>query len=106
MNTQSELLTAAMLCVIVVLNERYKALKNIRKPQRKRLWARKWLQRRNEGKGVSNMVFKELRVEDPASFKNFSRMSAKTFDILLQKIEPFIKREDTILRESISSRTR
>ncbi|XP_068907626.1 putative nuclease HARBI1 [Tenebrio molitor] len=106
MNTQSELLTAAMLCVIVVLNERYKALKNIRKPQRKRLWARKWLQRRNEGKGVSNMVFKELRVEDPASFKNFSRMSAKTFDILLQKIEPFIKREDTIFRESISSRTR
>lgn len=52
------------------------------------------------------MVFEELKCEDPTSFKNFTRMHVNTFEFLLQKIELFIKKEDTVLRESISPRTR
>lgn len=70
------------------------------------IWARKWLERRNCGRGLSNLVFKELAVEDTKSFKNFTRMSTTTFEILLCKIGPIINRQDTIFRECISAKTR
>jgi hypothetical protein len=60
--------------------------------RKRKLWCRKWLQRRNEGRGMSNMIFKELQVN--------------TFKILLGKVEQAIQRQDTILRESISAKTR
>jgi hypothetical protein len=44
---------------------------------------RKWLDRRYFGRGLSNLLFEELVVEDKESFKNFIRMSTRTFDDLL-----------------------
>jgi hypothetical protein len=38
-------------------------------PQRKRLWIRKWLARRNTH-GASNMFLKELATEDIEEYKN------------------------------------
>jgi coproporphyrinogen III oxidase len=34
---------------------------------------------RNENRGISHLVFNELEYEDPASFRNFTRMSVATF---------------------------
>jgi hypothetical protein len=39
-------------------------------------------------------------------FKNFTRMSTRTFDDLLAKVGPKICRQDTTFRECISPRTR
>lgn len=38
----------------------------------------------------------ELRQIDSFSFKSFARMDEETFNILLQKVSAFIKRQDTL----------
>jgi hypothetical protein len=86
-------------------------LLNLRKLQFKkrstrRLWSHKWLERRYFGRGLSSLVFEELAVEDKKSFKNFTRMSTRTFDDLLAKVGPKICRQNTTFRECISPRTR
>jgi coproporphyrinogen III oxidase len=72
----------------------------------RRIWARKWLQRRNENRGISHLVFNELEYEDLASFRNFTRMSVATFHELLSKVAPIIKKQDTVLRETIPAKQR
>jgi hypothetical protein len=45
-------------------------------------------------------------VEDKKSFKNFTRMSTRTFDDLLAKVGPKICRQNTTFRECTAPRTR
>ena len=45
---------------------------------------------------------KELASEDPQSFRNFIRMDKQDVDELLTKVTPFIQKEDTNMRESIT----
>lgn len=95
-----QIIAAASLIVAAAIIKRQNKIK------RKRLWSRKWLLQRNVGRGAASFVLKELRVEDEKSFKNFTRMSFNTFNNLLRKVGPFIKRQDTHLRESIPACTR
>jgi hypothetical protein len=44
---------------------------------------------------VMNDIVEELAVEDKESFKNFTRMSTRTFDDLLAKVGPKICRQNT-----------
>lgn len=94
-----------LICIILVLKRRQQLIQR-RKLKKRQLWTRKWLQRRNEGRGIDNLVFKELKFEDTNSFKNFTRMSVNSFENLLQKVEPIISKQNTILRESIPARSR
>ena len=48
----------------------------------------------------------DLRAEDAATFKNFVRMSAESFDWLLEKVSPKIKKKDTNMRQAISAEKR
>ncbi|KAF5287226.1 hypothetical protein FQA39_LY16003 [Lamprigera yunnana] len=73
-----------------------------RKRVKKTTWCRKWLQRKAEGQGVLTMLNEELLSEDPASYRNFLRLTSEQFDILLAKIGCHITRQDTVMRESIS----
>jgi len=41
-------------------------------------------------------------MDDPVKFQSFYRMSQGTFTILLDRLEPFIKKVDTKFREAIS----
>ena len=50
--------------------------------------------------------FEELKIDDSKSFLNYLRMSPNLFDFLLQKVKPFIKKENTIMCESIDSGAR
>jgi hypothetical protein len=77
---------------VILIKIQLNADQKQRAVRKRKLWCRKWLQRRNEGRGMSNMIFKELQVN--------------TFKILLGKVEQAIQRQDTILRESISAKTR
>lgn len=70
----------------------------------KKLWIREWLAKKN--KGVSKNLLPELKKGDPNGFKKFSRMSPQTFDILLSKIGPGIRKETTNMREPISPITK
>jgi hypothetical protein len=85
---------------IVLLGKREKNKK------KRKLWAEKWLCRRNEGLGVLNMLENELRVEDPESYRTFIRMCEEYFDDLLKLIRKDITKQNTNMRECISPKQR
>lgn len=95
-----------MTLAILIIQQVQVRKKQQRDKVRKRLWARKWLQRRDEGRGIASMVCRELRFEDPTSFKNYTRMSVETFECLLQRVGPYLARQNTVLRESIPATSR
>ena len=66
-------------------------------PYERRIWARKWLLRR-EQKGAFYTLFQELAVEDTAAFSDYMRMPYPKFAALVELIGPCIKKEDTMKR--------
>ena len=68
---------------------------------KRKCWVRKWVDRQSDLGAASNLV-NELRLEDAQQFKNFIRMSAVQFEMLLDLIKHQIVKQDTQLRESIS----
>ena len=66
---------------------------------------RSWLLRRKQ-RSAYNTLLKELHTEDPNEFRNYFRMDKTTFKMLLEKVRPLIKRQDTKLREAISAAER
>ncbi len=67
--------------------------------RRNRPWVRKWVERRRF-LGGSNLV-KELRDEDPRSYRNLLRMDADKFDELLSMVGPYIQKLDTKMRRAL-----
>ena len=57
------------------------------------------------GKGAFHVLSEEIK-SDPNKFFNYYRMSATSFEALLNSIESSIKKIDTNMRESISPRER
>ena len=51
------------------------------------------------------MAFKE-KLSSTVDYKNYLRMDADTFNELLQMLVPVISENDTIMRESISAKSR
>lgn len=82
----------------------YKAACCIKK---RKLWCRHWIKNRYlKQLRACDFVENELKLEDPVSFKNFVRMSIEEFNNLHTMIEHIIKKHDTNMRQSISSRDR
>jgi len=57
------------------------------------------------GKGAFHVLSEEIK-SDPNKFFNYYRMSATSFEALLNSIESSIKKIDTNMRENISPRKR
>lgn len=78
--------TEAIICCvsssILLLAAASKCLKK-RKRRKRTVWVKDWLLQR-ESKGAFNQIFEELRVGDPASFQNYVRMNAETFEVSAQ----------------------
>ena len=75
----------------------------IRRKQRRRKrskWVKSWLQRRSS-QGAYHQLVQELRLGDIASYRNFVRMDAESFDELLHLVTTFITHTDTIMRRAI-----
>jgi hypothetical protein len=86
-------LAATILCLITESEKK--------KQRRERsMWTRAWISRRIE-RGAFQLVFNELRLEDPLSFKNYLRMTEQSFMHLLSLVEPKISKESTTMRDSI-----
>lgn len=60
----------------------------------------------NRKKSSDIVLLRELRQNDPDDFKNYLRMDGEDFDYLLKIVGPMIKKQDTIMRESISPEER
>ena len=63
------------------------------------IWCRQWLSRREEH-GAYDTLLSELRAEDHKSFLNFLRISPVIYDQLLDKVRPFIEKQDTSFRKA------
>lgn len=71
-----------------------------REVKKKACWVRKWVDRRN-ALGASSTLVNELRLEDAQQFKNFIRMSAVQFELVLNLVKHDIVKQDTKLRDAI-----
>lgn len=74
--------------------------------KRRRRKTRKWLQRREENKGLLSMLNNELLKEDSYSYHNFLRMDRQNFNKLLMSIENLIAKKDTLMCDAIPARNR
>ena len=79
---------ALYVCILCTLILR-RRLRRLRVRSR-RMWSRAWLQRRRT-RSCYNTLLQELRAEDIDEYKNYMRMSKETFNMLLEKIRPYIK---------------
>lgn len=75
--------------------------------QRRRIWTRKWILRRNhELQGTIHLAHIELRIEDTEYFHRFFRMRGDLFDRLVELVTPYTQRQNTNMRECISPKER
>ncbi|KAJ8927999.1 hypothetical protein NQ314_019465, partial [Rhamnusium bicolor] len=67
-------------------------------------WIKKWVSEKNQRNHMS--LLKELRENDPNDFRSYLRMDETSFRHLLNMLEVHLKKQDTIMRESISPEER
>lgn len=72
---------------------------------KKRVWVREWIARRATN-DVTETLIREIRMEDSAAFNSLFRMSVNQFDYLLERVKPYISKQNTIMRQSIPATTR
>ena len=89
---------AVALCLIIIASAALRIRCDRRRP---RQWALAWIYRSRHF-GAHHASMKELTSEDPHSFRNFTRLDKQDFDKLLTKVTPFIQKQDTNMRESIT----
>ena len=83
----------------------FKRAKEKRKPRKRKCWTKKWILRRHSH-GVGCTLFKELAVEEPNDFRNWMRLDEASFYDILNRIKPYIQKQNTVMRESISPQQR
>jgi len=83
------------------VNYEKKETKPVKRERKK--WCKDWLLKRATYSHVN--LLNELKFE-PEDFKNYVRMDEKTYLELLSMVTPMIKKEDTVMRKSISAHER
>ncbi|XP_053690751.1 uncharacterized protein LOC128739298 [Sabethes cyaneus] len=73
--------------------------------QKRKIWVREFILKRSE-RGFMQTLYREIQQEDPRLYRNFVRLSSEDFNYLLQRVAPYIRKQDTILRKSISPEER
>lgn len=90
-----------LLCVACLLLEKEK---HKLKKQKKR-YSAKWLLKRNS-EGFSHKLLKEILDEDTRLYKTILRMTPTQFQFILDRVSPFISKQDTNFRNCISAAER
>lgn len=93
----------AILQTVLILAEELAENMKRKKQKKKRIWVREWITRRTM-QGASNNLLRELKLEDSRDYKNFLRLNEQQFEYLLEKVTPKISKQDTSMREALSSR--
>jgi len=70
----------------------------------KRKWTRDWL--KHQYKSSYNQIFQELRFGNRMDFINYMRMPPEIFFMILNKVDPIIRKKNTNMRQSIPSGAR
>lgn len=78
-----------------------------KKRTKRKEWVRAWVGRRSlPGRSLISLTHDELAREDPAEFRNVLRMNEDSFNHLLSLMDTKIRKQDTNMRQAISSRDR
>ncbi|XP_024873223.1 uncharacterized protein LOC112455499 [Temnothorax curvispinosus] len=103
MNKLKRLLTLATIAMAVEHHEKQQKEREKQKRRRtRRWWTREWiLRRQRQLRGSLHLAHSELLYEDVESFHSFFRIDPRLFNILLDKVSPFIQKQDTIMRQCI-----
>lgn len=72
--------------------------------RRRKVWTRPWLTKKHLG--LINLIHSEFAQEDHKEFKKALRMNECVFEKLLSSIKPYITKQNTVMRESISARAK
>lgn len=94
----------ARLLAKMKMNQRKKKDEEAEKKKEKKkrsIWVRKWLKRRPE-LGQYRKLLIELKKEDKKGFRNFMRMDYETYQEILHRIEPRIKKSGCNYRHPLS----
>ncbi|XP_049304029.1 putative nuclease HARBI1 [Bactrocera dorsalis] len=83
-------------CAIILIAT---AIKKKREKRKRSVWSKQWFLKRD--KLGQQKILKELEFSAESDFKNYVRMSKETFDELLAKVAPLIKKNYTIMRKAI-----
>ncbi|KAJ8927597.1 hypothetical protein NQ314_019917 [Rhamnusium bicolor] len=84
MNTE-KLITIAGVTIIIII-----AL-HLKNQVKKRKKMRSWIGRRQQGRGLLNMLETELLSEDPTAYRNFLRLNNEQFEEILKKLKIKLK---------------
>lgn len=70
--------------------------------KKRKCWVKNWVRRRPQ-EGFYAKLLVELRAEEPALYRDFLRMNEEQYEHLLALVTPYIQKQDTVMRESISA---
>lgn len=87
---------AAAIAIAILLKK-----KKSSKKRKRSVWVKPWLQRRPT-LGAYDTLLKEFQLADQKEFEQFLRLSPQLFEELLQIVEPFLKKQNTVMRDSLS----
>ncbi|KAH7981292.1 hypothetical protein HPB49_022942 [Dermacentor silvarum] len=90
---------AAMAVVLSEIDEDFDLF-----PRKRSCWRKDWMGRKELG--VQNLLYEELLKTDLDEYRRLLRVSREQFLQLLSRVDPRIRREDTVMRRSISAETR
>ena len=76
-----------------------------RRPFIRSCWTRPWLteERRQQYGHYTSLLDTQLRLEDPAGFQNFTRLTPEVFDEILERVAPVIQKQQTNYRHPLSA---
>ena len=71
-----------------------------RRPFIRSCWTRPWLTEeiRQQYGHYTRLLDTELRLEDPAAFRNFTRLTPEVFDEILERVAPVFQKQQTNYR--------
>lgn len=78
--------------------------KKKRKKRKHRVWCKNLSLNREKSSQASPM--NSLKENDPDDFRNYLRMSGESFELLLNLVEPLIRKKETLMRQAISAEQR
>lgn len=83
----------AALAVIIAIS--------LKKRVKRKRWSKEWLLKRDQYSHLN--LLNEIRTtNEDVDYANYFRMKDACFDELLNMVKPFLKKEDTVMRKSIS----
>lgn len=95
-------LSKEVAAAVIVLDECGVFVKKKRK--NRELWAKSWLLNRKRFSHMNLLDF--IRSDRPEDYQNYLRMTHENYDVLLQKVKPFITKQDTTMRNAITPEER